>query len=186
MNKELEAISGMFEELKEIMKQILKNQQTAPTEIRINEEQHDAVRELSNSLKAAAHTPPPAQTVINRHIIDLMSNKMLIFIVALMTVIIIMAFSIKSQRGKIQELKDNDLKYRYIEMQNGATPEDILMLREIFDYNRDKDQIRVIRQQVNQYEKLIQEQAETEARARLNAAEAERLRNEAERLKGIY
>lgn len=184
MNKELDAISGMFEELKEIMKQILKNQQTStPAEVRLNQEQLEEVRELTDTLTAATHTPPPAQTVINRHIIDLMSNKVLIFIASLMTAIIIMAYSIKSQRETVQELRDNDLKYRYIEMQNGATPEDILKIRDLFEYNRRNDSIRIIRNQVEKYERLIIEQAEKDARARLNAAEAERLRNEAETVK---
>ncbi|MCD7968781.1 MAG: hypothetical protein LUF87_00280 [Alistipes sp.] len=183
MSKELDAVSGMFEEQMEMIKQILKNQQTTG-EINFNPEQLAEVRELSEAVKKAARNPD--QTVIHnhKHRIVFPPSDSVIWHITLITLIVILGFLVKRQHNTLIRFEDNDLKYRYIEMRGSAEPEEILMLREIFDYNRNKEQIRVIRQKVNQYEKLIREQAETEARARLNAAEAERLRNEAETVKG--
>ena len=46
-----------------------------------------------------------------------------------------------------------------------------------------RDCIKIIRQRVEHYEQLIQEQAKSEAKAKLNAEEAERLKQEMEQLK---
>jgi hypothetical protein len=87
------------------------------------------------------------------------------------------------QRDTIVRSRDNDLKYRYIQMQGEATPGDIEHLRDLFDYNRNADSIRTIRRQVVEYERFVQESAEKAERARLNAAEAQRLNSEAEQIK---
>lgn len=65
------------------------------------------------------------------------------------------------------QLKDNDLKYRYIKMQGRASPKILLRLETIFTYDRNKDSISVIRKQVKTYERLVKEQTEKIERARL-------------------
>ncbi len=84
----------------------------------------------------------------------------------------------------IKSFRDNDLKYRYIQMQGAANSTDILQLRNIFEFNRNTDSIRTIRKQVEWYEQLIQQQAENEARAKLNDQQAKQLKQEAETVKG--
>ena len=69
-------------------------------------------------------------------------------------------------------------------MRSEATPNDILQLREIFEFNRNPDNIKLIRRQVERYEQLIQQQAENEARAKLNDQQAKQLKQEAETVKG--
>ena len=91
---------------------------------------------------------------------------------------------IDHQRETIARLRDNDLKYRHIQMRGSATPADIERLRTVFDWNRNADTIRTIRKQIEQYERLIQEGIEKSERARLNSAEAERLKKEVETVKG--
>lgn len=51
------------------------------------------------------------------------------------------------------QLRDNDLKYRYINMQGEANPENLLKLETVFTYNRNKDSIAVIRKRVETYER---------------------------------
>lgn len=80
-------------------------------------------------------------------------------------------------------LSDNDLKYRYINMQGEANQETLLKLETVFTYNRNKDSIFTIRKQVETYERLVKEQAEKIERARLNALEAEQLQKEVESVK---
>jgi phage-related minor tail protein len=69
-------------------------------------------------------------------------------------------------------------------MRGEATPEDILKLRELFEFNRAPDNIKLIRRQVERYEHLIQQQAENEARAKFNDEQAKQLKQEAETVKG--
>lgn len=51
-------------------------------------------------------------------------------------------------------LKNNDLKYRYIQMKGEITPEALLKLDTMFTYEPNKDSIAVIRKQVETYERL--------------------------------
>ena len=54
-------------------------------------------------------------------------------------------------------LRDNDLKYRYIKMEGKANSRDLLRLETIFSYDRNRDSISVIREQVENYERLVKE-----------------------------
>jgi hypothetical protein len=119
----------------------------------------------------------------HHHTIDFMGNWALISLVLTVGAFIASLWVIDNQRQTIAQFRDNDLKYRYIRMRGEATPEDILRLRELFEFNRAPDKIKLIRRHVERYEQLILQQAENEARARLNASEAERLNSEAEQIK---
>lgn len=108
---------------------------------------------------------------------------------AAITMITIGLFILLSVAGNVwqstrnSQLRDNDLKYRYINMQGEANPENLLKLETVFTYNRNNDTIAVIRKRVETYERLVKEQAEKIERARLNAKEAERLEREVENIK---
>ena len=65
------------------------------------------------------------------------------------------------------ELKDNDLKYRYIKLKNGITPENLYKLEDIFQYNRDMKLIKEIRGNVEEYERKLIEIAEEIERNRI-------------------
>jgi hypothetical protein len=71
------------------------------------------------------------------------------------------------QLNRNSELKDNDLKYRYIKSINGINPENLYKLEDIFQYNRDKKLIKEIRENVEQYEREVKEVAEKIERERL-------------------
>jgi hypothetical protein len=120
----------------------------------------------------------------HNHTLDYASNWALIALVGTITLLICSMYVNHRQRDTIVRSRDNDLKYRYIQMQGKATPGDIEHLRDLFDYNRNPDSIRTIRRRVTEYERFVQESAEKAERARLNAAEAQRLQNQAESVKG--
>ncbi len=120
----------------------------------------------------------------HHHTIDFMSNWALIALVMVVGALIASLSIIDNQRNTLAEFRDNDLKYRYIQMRGEAAPADIERLRDVFDWNRNPDSIRLIRQQVERYEQLIQQQAENEARAKLNDEQAKQLKQEAETVKG--
>lgn len=115
--------------------------------------------------------------------LDCKNSKAAITIIAMGLVILLSLAGNIWQFTRNSQLRDNDLKYRYINMQSEANPENLLKLEAIFTYNRDKDSIAVIRKRVETYERLVKEQAEKIERARLNAKEAERLAKEVESVK---
>ena len=81
----------------------------------------------------------------HHHTLDFMSNWALIALVAAVGAFIVSLWVINNQRQTIARSRDNDLKYRYIQMRGEATPNDILQLREIFEFNRNPDSIHTIR-----------------------------------------
>ena len=90
-------------------------------------------------------------------------------------------FVIYYQREEISTYKDNDLKYRYVKMQEAITPADIINLENIFENKRDS--VKLIQKQVREYEKALIEEAKRLEQARLKEQEAERLKREADSLK---
>lgn len=78
---------------------------------------------------------------------------------------------------------DNDLKYRYIKMKGEATPDRIAELEEIFGLNRDNAKIREMKRDVEKYERTIRQKIILEEQARLKEQEANRLNENASRLK---
>ncbi len=78
---------------------------------------------------------------------------------------------------------DNDLKYRYIKMKGEATPERIAELEEIFELHRDNAKIRRMKKDVEEYERTVKRKVQLEEQARLKEREANRLNENASRLK---
>lgn len=175
------AVFAMFEEIKGKLDK--RQEPTAPVAQTVEIGNIAQLEDVVARLEKAAETVGEPQEHIHKHRIDLMSNKVLIVLTAVMVGLVVSLWIVQNQRDKIKQFRDNDLKYRYIQMKGQAAPTDILMLREVFDYNRNTDSIHSIRQRVERYEQLIQQQAETEARVRLNAEQAKRLQNQAESVK---
>lgn len=78
---------------------------------------------------------------------------------------------------------DNDLKYRYIKMKGEAPPDRIAELEEVFELNRDNAKIRKMKRDVEEYERTVKRKVQLEEQARLKEREAERLNENASRLK---
>jgi hypothetical protein len=57
------------------------------------------------------------------------------------------------------ELKDNDLKYRYVKSLNSGH-ELVRHLEKVFRYDRDRKDIRKIRRNVKEYENEVKKRAE--------------------------
>ena len=91
----------------------------------------------------------------------------------------ILYWAAKPNYGRI----DNDLKYRYIKMKGEATPERIAELEEIFELHRDTAKIRRMKKDVEEYERTIRQKIILEEQARLKVREANRLNENASRLK---
>ena len=83
---------------------------------------------------------------------------------------------------RMQQLQDNDIKYRYLLMQGQADGEIFDMLENKFKWQRDNDFIRSLTDSVIDFEYRIQKQAEALERARLLNEQAEQLKKEADKL----
>ena len=78
------------------------------------------------------------------------------------------------------KIKENDLKYRYINMQGPTNEENLYRLEQKFQY---VDSIKIIRKQVERYEELVKEQVERIERTNQNNKQVERLHKESKSLK---
>jgi hypothetical protein len=103
----------------------------------------------------------------NVFIIDFRNSKAALTMISMALVILLSFGGNIWQLNRNSQLKDNDLKYRYIKSTNGISPENLYKLEDIFQYNRDRKLIREIRGKVEEYESRIKETAEKIERERL-------------------
>lgn len=68
-------------------------------------------------------------------------------------------------------------------MKGEVTPEHISELENLFEVNRDNDKIRQMGKDVENYERAVKEKATLDEQNRLRKLEAEKLNQEAEKLK---
>lgn len=90
--------------------------------------------------------------------LDFKNNKAAITMLSMGLVILLSVAGNIWQSSRNSQLKDNDLKYRYINMQGEANPDNLLKLETVFTYDRNKDSIAIIRKRVETYERLVKEQ----------------------------
>ena len=83
---------------------------------------------------------------------------------------------------RMQQLQDNDIKYRYLLMQGQADGETFDMLENKFKWHRDNHFIQSVTDSVIDFEYRSQKQAEALERARLLNEQAEQLKEEADKL----
>jgi hypothetical protein len=101
--------------------------------------------------------------------VDFRNSKAAITII---TMALLILFSLGGNIWQLDRnirLRDNGLKYRYIKMEGKASSRDLLRLETTFTYDRNRDSISVIREQVENYERLVKEQAEKIEQEKLDA-----------------
>ena len=102
--------------------------------------------------------------------VDFQNSKAAITMISMALIILLSSGGNIWQLNRNIQLKDNDLKYRYIKSTNGINPENLYKLEDIFQYNRDKKLIKEIRGNVQEYERKLIEIA--------NEIERNRIKNE--------
>jgi hypothetical protein len=100
---------------------------------------------------------PPAQK--HYHSIDLKTPETLRYILLQWAVIFLFIGSSVFLAFRNMKLRNNDLKYRYIKSTN-STNEFIHRLENVFEYDRDRKEIRKIRKKVKEYENEVKKRAE--------------------------
>lgn len=178
-NIDVNEIYTLFEEIRELVKVGSKNNNPVQPEIKLLD--LSAIDELSDKLdEVIGEIRRPVRTE-HHHIFSIASSKVFYGVIGLCILCLFLLFTAFNQRKQIATYKDNDLKCRYIQMQGEITPAGVIDLDSIFENRRDS--VRMIRKQVEQYEKAVIEKAKRLERARLKEQEAERLKSEAETLK---
>jgi hypothetical protein len=176
----------LFEEIKKQLKQIGEKQVSAPAPVpqpKIEIPDLSVIPELTNKLdEVIGEVRKPVKTE-HRHIFSFESNKIFFSVISLSLSLsfLISLFVIYFQQEKLSKYKDNDLKYRYVKMAGKITPEELILLEDIFENKRES--IKPLRKDVEKHEKAVLEEAKRLEKARLKEQEAERLRKEAKEIK---
>ena len=107
--------------------------------------------------------------------IDIVAKEVLFLFIGMCLVISVMGAALYFVSRPNYDRDDNDLKYRYIKMKGEATPKRIAELENLFEINRDNAKIRQLRQDVEDYERAVKEEALLDEQARLRQLEADKL-----------
>ena len=125
----------------------------------------------------------PSRIVQHRISLAIESKGVFWAMIGMMTTIVLLCTMLYWTAKPNYDRIDNDLKYRYLKMKGEATPERITELEELFELNRDNTKIREMKRDVEEYEQTIRQKIILEEQARLKEREAERLNENASRLK---
>ncbi len=176
---DINEIYTLFEEIKELIKSKESNNAEVQPEIVLPDISEKT--ELSDKLdKTIEQVSKPIKTE-HRHVFSFASSKTFIGAMVLGVMCILSLFTIIYKQKEADSLKDNDLKYRYIQMVGEATPSLLTNLDSIFEYRHDS--VKVIRKEVVAYEKAVIERAKRLEKARKMYMEAEKLREEVKSMK---
>ena len=142
-------------------------------------------RSNANTSVEAIEIPAELLPRIVQHRISLAIESKGVFwtMIGMMTAIVLLCTMLYWTAKPNYHRIDNDLKYRYIKMKGEATPDRIAELEEIFELNRDNAKIRQMKRDVEEYERTVRQKVILEEQARLREREANRLNENASRLK---
>ena len=178
-NIEINEVYTLFEEIKELIKKGNNSPTVVQPQVEVPE--LSVISELTDKLQATIEEVRKSVKTEYHHTFSIASNKIFFGVIGMSVALLISLFVIYYQREEISTYKDNDLKYRYVKMQEAITPADIINLENIFENKRDS--VKLIQKQVREYEKALIEEAKRLEQARLKEQEAERLKREADSLK---
>ena len=141
----------------------------------------DRLQASVEGIEIPAELPPR----IVRHRISLAIESKGVFwtMIGMMSTIVLLSTMLYWTAKPNYDRIDNDLKYRYIKMKGEALPDRLAELEEVFELNRDNAKIRRMKRDVEEYERTIQRKVQLEEQARLKEREANRLSENASRLK---
>ena len=97
------------------------------------------------------------KSIRHYHVVDLKSSKVVVSLIVLSLMLSGSFIENIYQIREINRMNDNDIKYRYIKISNGISPENLNKLENIVNYNRDKKVINEIRKEVEDFERRVRE-----------------------------
>lgn len=141
----------------------------------------DNLQASVGSIEIPAELPP--RIVQHSISLDIESKGVFWTMTGMMSAIVLLCTMLYWTAKPNYDRIDNDLKYRYIKMKGEATSDRIAELEEIFELHRDNAKIREMKRDVEEYERTIRRKVQLEEQARLKEREADRLNENASRLK---
>lgn len=141
----------------------------------------DELKLLHEHIDETAHKPLPPKKLI--HTIDIHSSKVVIALVSSFFLLLCSIIGNGYELSQNLALRDTDIKYRHIKMTDGIDADNRYKLENIFNDESYREQQKIIRQRVNEYEERVAQRTAELERVRLKEAQAEQLRQEAEELK---
>ena len=198
---EISVISGMFEELKQILKRVETNIEKSDDKIKPEQENSISTSDLANIEDNVANRVSQSEELIlskleqieqaqtapkklhHRISVDIKSSWVSFALVGLFLFLVTslcMCYKLKEENNR---LTDNDIKYRYIKMYCKTDSVQISQLEDIFVYNRNEKIIDKIKSDVQEYERAIYKSAQLLEQAKLKEEEAKELQNQADQLK---
>lgn len=161
-----ENILMMFEEINQKLdranRQIEKIGQSQPEVSDNNEnlELKSAIENLYDSQSQRLHAIENAIRTEKRKIeFTPTSTFGMAFFFSLMLMLLAMSIWNNSLRTQNASLSDNDLKFRYIQMQGSATAKDFAELDSVFRFNRNNRKIKAFRTEVEAFEHNLKQRA---------------------------
>lgn len=145
------------------------------------QKQQAQLNELELKFEEQQSNPPLPQKHL--HTIEFRSSKVITALISLGVALLISASYNIYQLAANSRLSDNDIKFRYIKAFGEITPENLLNLETIFEYEPDKQKQRSLRRMVEEHELRVEQRARELEEAHLKEAQAEQLRKEAESIK---
>ncbi len=141
----------------------------------------DTLQTSVDAIEIPVELPP--RIVHHRISLTIESKGVFWAMIGMMTAIVLLCTVLYWTAKPNYDRIDNGLKYRYIKMKGEATPERIAELEEIFELHRNNAKIREMKRDVVEYERAVRQKIILEEQARLKEREAERLNENASRLK---
>ena len=170
---DINEIYTLFEEIKEL----IKSKEGNNTEVKeIELPDLSAITAISDKLDRTIEQVSKPISTEHRHVFSFASSKTFMGVMVLGVMCILSLFTVIYKQKEADSLKDNDLKYRYIQMVGEASPSLMTNLDSIFEYKYDS--VKVIRKEVVSYEKAVIERAKILERAKMMERAAERLRKD--------
>nr|WP_302606780.1 hypothetical protein [uncultured Alistipes sp.] len=133
----------------------------------------------------AIEIPTELPPRITQHRISLAIESKGVFwaMIGMMTAIVLLCTMLYWTAKPNYDRIDNDLKYRYLKMKGEATSDRLAELEELFGLHRDNAKIREMKKDIEEYERTIRRKVQLEEQARRKKREADRLNENASRLK---
>jgi hypothetical protein len=188
---EISMISAMFEEIKQYLKKIdaRTSEQESVQPTNANGLDKEGLAELKDVISQSGEEilfgmedmkqsfRNEKRRVEYRISFDIKSSWVFVTMTGLIMLLIIALCLFYKQWEQNGKLKDNDLKYRYVLMRAGATPDRLKWLEESFPDNRDSIQTKVL-----EYEDAVHKQAQATVQKQLNDEEMKGLNEKIEKL----
>lgn len=170
--KEEQNILMMFEEISEKLdKNTTHLEKIGQKQLDVNTNSNDSTSEEVSELKSVLDTFQQEQLEKLEDVENLIRSEKrkieftatsmpgLSVLFSLATILVVLSFWIYSLKVQVNDYSDNDLKYRFIQMQGKADSKDFAILDSVFYFDRNSKKIKELRKQVEVFEENVKQRA---------------------------